>query len=376
MNIFRHACLAGVLMAAHVQAEESLPSGLVKSYLPANVSVPVTLCDQDAANISAPHYFHFAFTMHSGAGSSFAPMAPGGLNNTPDLPAGTECQTNASVFTSNVPANLTDSVVLISSCYVYPPPGGRTCNNTIHFYTFRTPVTPTIVVNPSSTLNLAFGSNPVSRNETITLNPNFASIPIAGACTVQNGATASIATSPIRTDDNGQAVFSMTAGIDTPTPGLVPSATCTFTEQSPATGGASASVPISAPVYNPTIAVVSPPLPINHPGSTPIKVQVSPAYRNVSVHSACSATNGASLAPATADQLTSPAPSLGQTTFTITASNLAIVNPNTTVVPTASCVFSIPGTSPLHTATASFNTGNACSSAFGLQPAPPGCGNP
>jgi hypothetical protein len=347
MNWLRYACLAAVLAAAQADARDASPAGtVVQSFLPANVSTPVTLCDSGASSISAPHYFHFAFAMAAGTSRSYNPVAPPGPGivdgDTPNLAAGTACQPSASVFTAGVAAGSSDSVVIVSSCYDYRATGGsRTCGNTIGYYTFK------------------------------TLNPNFAQIPVGGACTVQNGATASVSPSPVRTDDYGKATFTMTAGILTPMPGTTPSATCTFTAQSPA-NGANASVQIqAASAYDPTIAVASPQLPINHLGTTPIKVQITQAYAQVRIDATCTATQGASLSLDQPNKLTN---SSGQATFNVTAQNLAIVDPNVNNAPIANCTFSVHGGT--HSVTAAFQTGNACSTAFGLQPPPPACGNP
>jgi len=122
-------------------------------------------------------------------------------------------------------------------------------------------------------------------------------------------------------------------------------------------------------VYQPSFTIIAPTLPINHPGSTTITAKVSPSFGGVQIDQSCSVTGGTTITPVTANKLTS---ANGQVAFTIDVQNLAVVNPNTSVTPTASCTFTVH--SGTGTATASFSPGNACT--YGLQPAPPGCGNP
>jgi hypothetical protein len=372
MTLIRYACIAGIFVAANSAANDEGITGLVPSYLPANRVVSMNLCDPSAANIPHPHYFHFAFSMPTGTTHSYTPAAtPGGgvvAGDTVNLLAGTECQATT-VFTSGV-ATSSNALVIVSSCYDYRPGGSRTCSGAMGMYTFITPIAPTVSVNPSAPLQIGFTGIPVTREETVTLNPNIATLAVNAACTAQNGAIASVAplsTGSNVTDDSGQARFNLTASIGTPVPGLAPSATCTFTVPL-ATNGANVAVQVQAPVYQPTLTVVSPPMPIGHPGQTDVVLQISPSYAGVQVDATCTA-NLATVSLNAPNRLTN---SQGRAAFTVTAQDLAVVHPNLAVVPSASCTFKVHGGTG--TATATFNTGNAC--AFGLRPAPAGCGNP
>ena len=168
--------------------------------------------------------------------------------------------------------------------------------------------------------------------------------------------------------DAGTAQFDVTTNIGTPVPGQAPSGNCIFSVPA-SSNGANVSLPVIGSVYQPSLAIISPTLPINHPGSTTITTKVSPSFGGVQIDQSCSVCGGTTITPMTANKLTS---SSGQAAFTINVQNLAVVNPNTSVTPTASCTFTVH--SGTGTAIASFSTGNAC--AYGLQPAPPGCGNP
>lgn len=366
---FGFVVIALFFLDAHAQ----FAPGYLPAYLPANSQISMTLCDAAASSTAYPHYFHLAFSMHAGGTRDYSPKPPvfgGGVvdGDTPNLAAGTQCQP-VTISTSGVTSTSTSSVIT-SSCYDYTSTGGgRACSSALGLYTFRTPVAPSVTKAPAS-VGVSF-SGPTTVAETITLNPNFATLTIAPSCTQQNGAVITVqphsAGSNI-TGDAGTAQFDVTTNIGTPVPGQAPSGNCIFSVPA-SSNGANVSLPVIGSVYQPSLAIISPTLPINHPGSTTITTKVSPSFGGVQIDQSCSVSGGTTITPMTANKLTS---SSGQAAFTINVQNLAVVNPNTSVTPTASCTFTVH--SGTGTAIASFSTGNAC--AYGLQPAPPGCGNP
>jgi len=223
---------------------------LTPSYLPANSSISMTLCDASAASTPYPHYFHLSFSMHAGETRDYSPKAPvfgGGVvdGDTPNLAVGTQCLP-VMISTSGVTTTST-STVTTSSCYDYTSTGGgRSCSSALGLYTFKTPIAPSVTKAPASSVGVSF-SGPTTVAETITLNPNFATLTIVPSCTQQNGAVITVqphsAGSNV-TGDAGTAQFDITTSVGTPVPGQVPSGNCVFSV--PASwNGASVSLPVA-----------------------------------------------------------------------------------------------------------------------------------
>ncbi|HVT33463.1 MAG TPA: hypothetical protein VHE32_12495 [Rhodanobacteraceae bacterium] len=337
---------------------------LVQSYLPANRAVSLKLCDSAASNYAQyAHFFHIGFLPLSWAsGHSYNPAATpqaGGpvYGDTTNLAPGTSCQ-DVLIFTSGVQDSDSD-VIDIGSCYDFAPTGGsRTCLSTIGFYTLLASITPSISLSLSS---MGVGS---TLPETVTLNPNFATLTIAASCTQQSGAVISVtpqAAGSNLTNDLGKAFFDIHTSIGVPVPGQTPSGTCTFSVPL-ATNGASASVQIQGQLFQPTLAIS--PVNIVQSGNTSVVATISPAYANVGISASCNA-SGASVTVAPSTQTTNAS---GHASFTVNAQNLVGIGST----PSASCTFHVVGGTGQ--AGLMFATGNAC--AFGLAPAPPACGNP
>jgi len=360
--------LVFLVLCALLAPRASARPDLVPSYLPANMQVQMTLCDTAASsppNNQYPHYFHLAFVPQPQfTGHSYTPAATPGVNgaidgDTVSLAAGTQCQAITLTTTGVTDAN--GYGVNMSSCFDFRSTGGaRTCSPPMGSYTFLASITPSIGINPSSPITV--GS---SRAETLTLNPNFATLTVQPSCTQQNGAVIVVSpqsTNSNITNDSGQAFFNIQTSIDIPIPGQAPSGTCSFTVPL-ASNGASASVSIQGTVFQPTLTIN--PHTLSVPGPAQVTATISPAYRGVSIGASCTATGGMTVNVSPSSQATNLS---GQAVFSVNPQNMVGVG-NT---PTASCTFSVTGGTGRDTL--SFATGNACT--FGLQPAPPACGNP
>lgn len=209
------------------------------------------------------------------------------------------------------------------------------------------------------------GFSPAVSAVTVTLNPNIRALTVNASCAPQNGAVLSVAplssTSNV-TDDFGNASFNITTSVASPIAGQTPTGTCTFS----VTGDThTASVVVHGALFQPTIALDR--YSITNSGSSNVVATITPAYSGVQLDGTC--TSNIAVVSITPTKFTD---AQGRATFSISAQNLIVSNPNLSIVPTASCKIVAHG--GIYPATITFTTGNSC--AFGLQPNPSVCGNP
>lgn len=115
-------------------------------------------------------------------------------------------------------------------------------------------------------------------------------------------------------------------------------------------------------------SVTATPAVITGTSPTSVTVQLAPAMANLPVSALCTV-KAASVDIQPSNTLMTNA--LGQAIFSLTGSNLIIIDPNTNNMPSASCIFRVGST---FSNAVSFITGNVCT--FALLPAPAQCGNP
>jgi hypothetical protein len=204
------------------------------------------------------------------------------------------------------------------------------------------------------------GTTPITvRTQTYPAYPNMR---INASC--QTSIVSASVISPRFTDAAGTAIFNVVTSLTNPVPGQAPSGSCKFWLES--NSGYSSTVNITGQVYQPTLAIT--PSLIQQAGSVDVSAQVTSAAPGVFIDATCQ-TSRASASVSPASQVTNAS---GVAHFTVNSSELVIVDPNTNIAPAASCTFKVRGGTGQ--AALSFITGNACT--YGLQPAPPGCGNP